>query len=306
MFLHNDVEKFTVITTAVSKRLRIDEALVEKDYFVTLFLKYFARKEPLLVFKGGTCLSKCFKLVKRFSEDIDINLLGMEELSHRRKKQMKYNIVDTIDELELNFSNPEEVRSGRDHNVYKVRYPSVFKSLSLKTHLEVETYFLIESFPTVNMGVTSLIYDHLKESGLDEMISKYGLEPFGVRVQALERTFADKIFAVCDYYMTGKINGQSRHLYDLHKILPHMTLDGNMKNFMEEIRRVREGKRDCLSADKDVSLPDMIDTVTESGAYKKDYKERTAPLLYETVAYADIAVTMKRIADWLRQTVGAQ
>ena len=75
---------------------------------------------------------------------------------------------------------------------------------------------------------------------------------------------------------------------------------------MEGIHRMREGKRDRLSADKDVSLPDMTDTVTESGAYKKDRRERTEPPLYGTVAYDDIAVTMKGIADRLRRTVGAQ
>lgn len=302
MFLHNDGKRFAKLIKDIYTNTGIKEALIEKDYFATLFLKHLAKKEPLLVFKGGTCLSKCFKLVKRFSEDIDINLLGMEGLSHRRKKQMKYNIVDTIDKLELNFSNPEDVRSGRDHNVYKISYPAAFEDPSIKPHLEVETYFLIESFPIVKMGVASLIYDYLKERGYNDVISEFGLEPFEVCVQALERTFADKVFAVCDYHMTGKINGQSRHLYDIHKILPHMTLDGNMKNFMEEIRRVREGKRDCLSANKDADLPDMIDKVTASDAYMKDYRERTAPLLYETVAYADIAATMKEIADWLRRS----
>ena len=201
MFLHNDQNEFIGLVKNVSRTYNIGAALIEKDYYVTLFLKHLAEKEPLLVFKGGTCLSKCFKLIKRFSEDIDINLFGMEQLSHRRKKEMKYNIVETIERLELKLSNPEEVRSGRDHNIYKVSYPSMFKSQSLKQHLEVESYFLIESFPTANMSVTSLIYDHLKERGLDDIIAKYDLAPFEVRVQALERTFVDKIFAVCDYYI---------------------------------------------------------------------------------------------------------
>ncbi|MDR0334921.1 MAG: nucleotidyl transferase AbiEii/AbiGii toxin family protein [Methanomassiliicoccaceae archaeon] len=300
MFLHSDGKRFTEIIDNVFKATGVPKALIEKDYFVTIFLKRLAEKEPLLVFKGGTCLSKCFRLVKRFSEDIDINLFGMEDLSSRRKKQMKYNIVETINDLDLKLSNPEDVRSGRDHNIYKVSYPAVSEDPSLKTHLEVETYFLIGSFPTVNMGVTSLIYDRLKELGLDNIISECGLEPFQVRVQSLERTFADKIFAMCDYYMTGKINGQSRHLYDIHKILPHMTLNDDLKDFIGEVRKVREGKRDCLSAAKDVSLPGTIDTVMANNAYKRDYNERTAPLLYETVAYADIASSMRKIADWLR------
>ena len=79
-----------------------------------------------------------------------------------------------------------------------------------------------------------------------------------------------------------------------------MALNDELKDFVEEVRKVREGKRDCLSADKDVSLPEMIDALMAKDAYKKDYSGRTAPLLYETVAYADIVTTMRTIADWLR------
>jgi hypothetical protein len=80
-----------------------------------------------------------------------------------------------------------------------------------------------------------------------------------------------------------------------------MMLNSEMKNFIEEIRKVREGKRDRPSADRNVSLPEMIDTLMAKDAYKEDYDHRTAPLLYETVAYADIATTMRTIADWLRR-----
>ena len=123
MFLHNDQERFARIVSEIFEEREIEKALIEKDYFVTLFLKRLAEKEPLLVFKGGTCLSKCFKIINRFSEDIDINLLGMEELSGRRKKSMKAHIGETINDLNLELSNPTEVRSGRDYNLYEVSYP---------------------------------------------------------------------------------------------------------------------------------------------------------------------------------------
>lgn len=44
----------------------IDPALVEKDYFVTLFLRKAVERIPGLVFKGGTSLSKCFSFIDRF------------------------------------------------------------------------------------------------------------------------------------------------------------------------------------------------------------------------------------------------
>ena len=37
-----------------------------------MLLKLLAAANPEIVFKGGTSLSKCFHLIDRFSEDIDI------------------------------------------------------------------------------------------------------------------------------------------------------------------------------------------------------------------------------------------
>jgi predicted nucleotidyltransferase component of viral defense system len=60
VFLHNDEKRFVEIVADTSVVQKIEVALIEKDYFITLFLKYLSETEPLLVFKGGTCLSKCF------------------------------------------------------------------------------------------------------------------------------------------------------------------------------------------------------------------------------------------------------
>jgi predicted nucleotidyltransferase component of viral defense system len=60
MLLHNDKENFFRLIENVTEELAIEEALVEKDYYITLFLQNLTIKEPLLVFKGGTCLSKVF------------------------------------------------------------------------------------------------------------------------------------------------------------------------------------------------------------------------------------------------------
>ena len=52
-------------------------AIVEKDFWVCWTLgRLFAHPElsPLLMFKGGTSLSKVFNLIERFSEDIDLIL----------------------------------------------------------------------------------------------------------------------------------------------------------------------------------------------------------------------------------------
>lgn len=56
--------------------------VVEKDFWVTYLLDTLFNRlthEHRLMFKGGTSLSKCYNLIERFSEDIDLSL-NMEDL----------------------------------------------------------------------------------------------------------------------------------------------------------------------------------------------------------------------------------
>ena len=80
-----------------SVKMRIPAAMVEKDFWVCWTLsKLFADTEltRILRFKGGTSLSKGYKLIERFSEDIDIildkrKILGDEDLFKSSYKQQK-------------------------------------------------------------------------------------------------------------------------------------------------------------------------------------------------------------------------
>lgn len=58
----------------LSAKTGIQPQAIEKDAWVTLILRmvFGSEIEHYLVFKGGTSLSKAFKLIERFSEDIDI------------------------------------------------------------------------------------------------------------------------------------------------------------------------------------------------------------------------------------------
>ena len=73
MYLHNDKPLFKKTIQDVSDSLNILDAVVEKDYYVSLILKEIATSSNKVVFKGGTSLSKALKAINRFSEDIDIS-----------------------------------------------------------------------------------------------------------------------------------------------------------------------------------------------------------------------------------------
>ncbi len=62
---------------ATAQKMRVHEAIVEKDFWVCWILDYLFHESPWkdhLAFKGGTSLSKAFGAIERFSEDIDLIL----------------------------------------------------------------------------------------------------------------------------------------------------------------------------------------------------------------------------------------
>ena len=90
MNLHHDREAFEELIIGAANELMIPTNIVEKDYYVTMVLKSLAGKVEDMVFKGGTSLTKCYQLLERFSEDIDISYTAESGTpGEARKKQLE-------------------------------------------------------------------------------------------------------------------------------------------------------------------------------------------------------------------------
>lgn len=83
----NDDERKIIFENSASK-LGMNSAIVEKDFWVCYVLDYLFHKckyKNSFAFKGGTCLSKVFNIIERFSEDIDL-ILDWEVLGYKRNE----------------------------------------------------------------------------------------------------------------------------------------------------------------------------------------------------------------------------
>ena len=198
-YLHNNREQFAEAINLAVFQTGLAPEIIEKDYYITLILRKLSEMFDFVVFKGGTSLSKCHKVIDRFSEDIDITIDN--SLSQGQKKKLKYGIVEIAEELSMKISNMEDIRSRRDYNCYKIEYDSVLTSTfgAVNPMVIMETSFTEVSFPTVTLAVGSYIGKLLQEEA-PEMLTEYSLNPFEMKVQGLDRTLIDKVFAVCDYY----------------------------------------------------------------------------------------------------------
>lgn len=294
--LHNDAETFEETIVKASEYLGVNVEIIEKDYYVTLFLKELVKTLPDIVFKGGTSLSKCYHIIKRFSEDIDLNIQSEKKPSEGKRKQMKSSILNTIDALRFKLTNPENIRSRRDFNRYVIDYPSVMSATYLKKDLIVETAIYQRAYPVQKMKADSLIYQFLADKGYDEFILKNDLQPFELNVQAAERTMVDKIFALADYYMLGKISEHSRHIYDIHKLSEIVPIDSALKDLAISVAYERKPNKMCLSVQEGVNITEVLKEIVSKNAYRDDYNDITVPLLFEDVPYE---LAIKSLVDIL-------
>ncbi len=93
MKLHENINLFRDAVRITAQQMNIPPIYVEKDYWVTYALYTIYNNEigKDSIFKGGTALSKCYKMIERFSEDIDLVVLRREgeannQLSNKIKK----------------------------------------------------------------------------------------------------------------------------------------------------------------------------------------------------------------------------
>ncbi len=298
MLLHKDREQFEAIINAVSDELGIPTSIIEKDYYVTMILKQLSARASGCVFKGGTSLSKCYHVIDRFSEDIDITF--SDRLSQGERQKLKNEVIAGIsDYLELPIMDWDNTRSRRDYNSYTFKYTPVegYVPASLVEGVKMEVVLGSVSFPTVEMEVDSYIYSVLKTDNMD-IVREYELEPFTMTLQSIERTFIDKVFALCDYYIRDDINKHSRHMYDLYMLYPKIRFDNDLKKLIGEVRTERlKMPKMCPAAEPGVDVNALLREIVDKKIYEKDYEEITSYFQKEKIEYVKVIGAIERIIE---------
>lgn len=296
MRLHEDKELFFQIINKISQEKGINEAIIEKDYFVSLILKEIAKRNKNIIFKGGTSLSKCFGLISRFSEDIDISC--ERKLSQGEIKTINHSIVNIVQDLGFSLENEKDISSGMAYNKFEIKYPSQYKLGGLKQNVIIETVFSINAYPVETKYASNIIYDYLKDNNLLDKVSFDEIMPFEIKTQSIIRTFVDKVFALCDYYLNNDIVEHSRHLYDIYKMFDSIDFNDEFKLYINEIRELRKSKRFCTSADDKYNINSLLKEIIQKDVYKNDYEDITKLIIYEDIPYVDVIKTINKIIEY--------
>jgi hypothetical protein len=213
---------------------------VEKDWWVSLTLEIIFQM-PIakhLVFKGGTSLSKAWKLINRFSEDIDLAIdkeffgwSGMnvtkKEKTALRKSAGAYSTGIFLEDLQnafldkgfnnLKFKVIEAKDSDQDPRIIEIYYPNIISSPSEyilpRLLLDIGCRSLREPYTVQTFG-----------SLVDEFYAgrEFVAPLFDVPTVNPERTFLEKLFLLHEEFHRPvdkvRVDRLSRHLYDLYHL----------------------------------------------------------------------------------------
>lgn len=268
------------IIETVARELGRSEQMVEKDTIQSMFLFELAKSELPFVFKGGTSLSKAYNLIDRFSEDIDLSMNQRPTQSERVKS--KELIIEIAENLGLVLSNPEDIKSRYDYNKYVFSYESLFSVIPLE--IIIETSYYQSVYPVNKHVVGSFVGRFCLDRNIILPVPFEAAEVM-MNVQSVERTFVDKVFAVCDYKIQNMQDRNSRHLYDICKLLREVVLNEELDKLIDMVRDDRMQSKNNLSAQLEYFIPDMLKEIIRSRFYEPDYKNVTQKLLYEDILY---------------------
>lgn len=286
-------------------------SLVEKDFFTTIVLSVCANIKSdlfLLVFAGGTCLSKTYKIVERMSEDVDIKIIPTEVgncLSRTALKKslgsIRNEILTALKLMELPVLD-KNVKSRNEYHYteLKIAYPQQFEpSVALRPEIKLDlTLSTSLSLPVVK-SVSSMVAEMFGNPPEVAVIHCVQIEDMAAEklVSLTRRTAA---------VMSGRKEMDDetlvRHIFDLHSI--EKNLDGN-KIFSSMVQRVMEidvkqfGNQVPEYRDDPIrETTKALLALTKFPQYAQRYKNFLGPLVYANnpPVYEEALESVYRIA----------
>lgn len=231
-------EKKLIFTTA-GEKAGLPAYAVEKDWWVVQTLRIIFEMEigKHLLFKGGTSLSKAWKLINRFSEDIDLALnreyLGFDSglISKTQVRKLREASFDYITESfnqdlqkayqkqgikDLTFDYENLGDGDQDPVSILIYYPQIIEHPEyIQPRVKVEIGSRSLKDPFTDRSFTTIIGEEFSDKPYaDTEITIPCINP--------ERTYLEKLFLLNEEFQKPeekiRVDRLSRHLYDIHQI----------------------------------------------------------------------------------------
>jgi Nucleotidyl transferase AbiEii toxin, Type IV TA system len=307
-YLHNH-KQFPELIRIVAEQKSVDPALVEKDYWIMHSLYGLQKLGLTFELKGGTSLSKGFKFIDRFSEDIDIHIdppadrnvktgRNQDKPAHVKSRKDFYDWladtkirIDGIDSVERDTAfDSEKLFSGG----IRLRYRSFTSPIDdLKEGILLEAGFDAVT-PNTAKDISSWIYDHAADR-----VETVDNRAKGVACYDPGYTFVEKLQTISTKYRQQQKEKQFppnflRHYYDIYSLLERPEVQafiGTDEYVAHKNRRFRSLDNKNIAKNQAFILSDGETQKTYAETYAK-----TSALYYGRKPTFD--QILKRISGW--------
>ena len=263
------VQQRTILEQTAIKQ-GLPKQAIEKDLWVTSILQilFSLPCAENLVFKGGTSLSKVWRLISRFSEDIDLAIdravFELEgDLTKRQVKKLRkasslfvrdtlcQQLVEAVNQTSLkDLCQIEPEPDGEGDATYPeprsifIRYKSVCddKLDYIPPVVKVETGARSLLEPYEETTITSMVEEALPSISTT-------ISDIMVKTAIAEKTFLEKSFLLHELFSVNrKVEAlrRSRHIYDLHMMMKQGIADKAVPN--EELWQTIHHHRSTLTS----------------------------------------------------------
>lgn len=308
IFYTTDKAEKEAVFNAIAAEKGMTPFAVEKDWWVsrTLEIIFQMNIAKHLVFKGGTSLSKAWKLINRFSEDIDLAInkeffegyrgeISKTQIGKLKKVAGIYTTGTFFEELQeefkakgfndLDFIVIDAEDSDQDPRVIEIYYSNIITQpseyIKPRVQIEISCRSLREPFTVKSFG--SLVDEVYADKDFAEPL-------FDIPTVNPERTFLEKVFLLHEEFHRPaekmRVDRLSRHLYDIY----HLTKAGiaekaiNDKELYETItahryKFSRVGEVDYNDHNPKTLNPIPVVEIIEE--WKSDYAKMKEDMIYE-------------------------
>jgi predicted nucleotidyltransferase component of viral defense system len=299
--------RINAFTEAATRKV-LPAVAVEKDWWVTAVLRalFALPYAGHLSFKGGTALSKCYSLIERFSEDIDIAInreflgfggnLSKTQINDKLRRaacsfvrdRLQFEVATELEKQGIKsdlFSANVNITSvtTTDPEIIEIVYQSLFADNDyIKPTVKIDVSGRSMNEPLQTVQLQSIVDDVFMDMPFKNI-------PFDVNAVVPQRTFIEKIcllheeFAKPQAFMRSE--RMSRHLYDLEKIMETQIAeealsDRKLYSSVVEHRRIFIGLKDF---DYNTLAPETINIVPPENIidlWKADYETMQRTMIY--------------------------
>jgi hypothetical protein len=309
-------EKIELINQ-MHEETKLPQVIIEKDLWVTATLRalFALPYAEILSFKGGTSLSKCWNLIERFSEDVDIAInreyfgfIGDTFTIKQISKNLRKSACKFIrNDLQLDLARQMEA-DGVPADLFSVKmnitpittidpekvfveYKSVFNaSPYIKNTVILEIGGRSMKEPIQKVEVQSFIDTHFAYAPFTE-------KPFEINVVVPERTFLEKVCLLHEEFSKPneqvRVERMSRHIYDLAR-MTDTPIAGNAlanKDLFQSIVAHRRMFIAMKNFDYDTLSPKTIKIIPPDSViakWKDDYSKMQTMIYGKLLSFNDI------------------